>query len=131
MAAVEAAAATHGLWVMHRKMVSEAALPGVDKGAALHGFLAQPPFAGRVPVMIGDDATDEDGFRAVQALGGFGIKIGPARRRRCIALARRRILPIGSTQASGEHAEPSPFGTMTQDVCLLSRTGPPSGHGGR
>ena len=77
MAAVEAAAATHRLRVMHGKMVSEAALPGVDKGAALHGFLAQPPFAGRVPVMIGDDVTDEDGFRAAQALGGFGIKIGP------------------------------------------------------
>ncbi len=30
-----------------------------------------------MPVMIGDDVTDEDGFRAAQDLGGIAIKIGP------------------------------------------------------
>ena len=61
---------------LHGKMVSEVALKGVDKGGAVERFMASPAFAERLPVMVGDDVTDEDGFRAAQALGGFGIKIG-------------------------------------------------------
>ena len=29
------------------------------------------------PVYVGDDATDEDAFRAAQAAGGFGVFVGP------------------------------------------------------
>ena len=61
---------------LHGKMVSEVALKGVDKGGAVTRFMASPAFAERLPVMVGDDVTDEDGFRAAQAMGGFGIKIG-------------------------------------------------------
>ena len=61
---------------LHGKMVSEVALNGVDKGGAVERFMASPAFADRLPVMVGDDVTDEDGFRAAQAQGGFGIKIG-------------------------------------------------------
>ena len=61
---------------LHGKMVSEVALKGVDKGGAVARFMASPAFAERLPVMVGDDVTDEDGFRAAQAMGGFGIKIG-------------------------------------------------------
>jgi trehalose 6-phosphate phosphatase len=39
-------------------------------------FLATPAFAGREPVFVGDDATDEDGFSAVQLAGGWGVKVG-------------------------------------------------------
>ncbi len=61
---------------LHGKMVSEVALKGIDKGGALKKFAGTPGFAGRTPIMVGDDVTDEDGFRAAQARGGFGIKIG-------------------------------------------------------
>jgi trehalose 6-phosphate phosphatase len=48
----------------------------VDKGRAIDWFMAVAPFAGRVPVFIGDDRTDEDGFAAVAARGGHTIQVG-------------------------------------------------------
>lgn len=48
----------------------------MDKGKATHSLLLAPAFQGKFPIFIGDDITDEDGFRAVNALGGMSIKIG-------------------------------------------------------
>ncbi|WP_417694778.1 trehalose-phosphatase [Roseibium sp.] len=58
------------------KMVIEAKPDASDKGVALRHFMEHPPFAGRRPVFVGDDVTDEDGIAAAQTLGGFGIKVG-------------------------------------------------------
>ncbi|WP_189515673.1 trehalose-phosphatase [Kushneria pakistanensis] len=58
------------------KFVFEIKGQGYDKGVALERFLASPPFADRCPVFIGDDRTDEDGFRTVNAHQGMAIKVG-------------------------------------------------------
>ena len=62
------------------KMVCELRAPGPDKGAALDAFMQEAPFAGRRPVMAGDDVTDESAFAAAAAGGGFGVLVGPPRR---------------------------------------------------
>ncbi len=64
------------LHLIDGKMVVEAKPRLSDKGKMVEAFMRFPPFAGRVPVFIGDDTTDEDGMRAAAALGGFGIKVG-------------------------------------------------------
>ena len=58
------------------KSVVELKPAGKDKGRALHEFMAEPPFAGRTPVFVGDDASDEFGFAAVNELGGHSIQVG-------------------------------------------------------
>lgn len=58
-------------------MVSEIGPSGKDKGAAIAEFMREPPFAGRRPVFVGDDATDEDGFAVVDAFNGLSVKVGP------------------------------------------------------
>lgn len=69
----------YGLMPQPGHMVFELKTPGASKGTALTAFMAEPPFAGCVPVMLGDDQTDEDGFRAAAELGGFGVLVGPPR----------------------------------------------------
>jgi trehalose 6-phosphate phosphatase len=56
-------------------MVCELRSPGPDKGEALSAFMQSPPFAGRQPIMVGDDLTDEHGFAAAVAGGGYGVLV--------------------------------------------------------
>jgi trehalose 6-phosphate phosphatase len=63
--------------VVPGNMVVEVRSAGADKGGAIVAFMRESPFAGRTPVFIGDDVTDEDGFRVVRELGGLAVKVGP------------------------------------------------------
>jgi trehalose 6-phosphate phosphatase len=56
--------------------VAEVVPAGGDKGRAIEDFLAEAPFAGRFPVYVGDDLTDEAAFRAVNARDGASVLVG-------------------------------------------------------
>jgi trehalose 6-phosphate phosphatase len=58
------------------KMAWEIRPVGVDKGRAVAALMASSPFAGRVPVFIGDDVTDEDGIAEAERMGGVGLMVG-------------------------------------------------------
>jgi trehalose 6-phosphate phosphatase len=49
-----------------------------NKATAIEAFMREPPFAGRLPVFIGDDLTDKDGFGAVRKFAGLAIAVGKA-----------------------------------------------------
>lgn len=99
------------LELLRGKCVLEVKPQGVNKGQAIENLMQIPPFTGRIPIFAGDDVTDESGFLAVQALGGFGIKIGEgptAASHRCLApAALRGWLASSRAQLSALGADPA------------------------
>ncbi|MDV6331250.1 trehalose-phosphatase [Asticcacaulis sp. 201] len=68
-----------GLKLQLGQMVVELCTLGADKGHAVDAFLSETPFHGAIPVFVGDDLTDEDGFRAADAAAGYGVLVGRPR----------------------------------------------------
>lgn len=62
--------------VLPGKMMIEVKRPGIDKGTGIRRLMRHNPFAGRMPVFIGDDVTDEAAFAAMPALGGLSFSVG-------------------------------------------------------
>lgn len=74
--AESAVAAYPDLMLQRGKCVAEIKPRGNDKGSAITTFMQQAPFAGRIPVFVGDDLTDEKGFQVVNAMKGISVKVG-------------------------------------------------------
>lgn len=84
--------------VLEGKMVVELKPAGRDKGRAIAEFMAELPFAGRTPVFIGDDITDEFGFGVVNRLGGHSVKVGPGP-----SAARHRVADAAAVREQLAH----------------------------
>ncbi len=65
-----------GLRLIPGKMVVEFQPGHHGKGGAIAAFMAEPPFSGRMPVFLGDDTTDEEGFAEVNRRDGVSIRVG-------------------------------------------------------
>lgn len=90
-----ALAQKHTLATKRGKCVIELVQPGANKGGAVGLLMQHGPFPGATPVFIGDDVTDEDGFKACEMLGGFGILVGE----RAGSAARYRLSHVKDVHA--------------------------------
>jgi trehalose 6-phosphate phosphatase len=73
---VNAALANHpGLKALPGKMVLEIKPAAVSKYTAVRQLMDLPPFRGRTPVFVGDDVTDQDGFRAALEMDGVAVAV--------------------------------------------------------
>jgi trehalose 6-phosphate phosphatase len=77
--------------LLRGKAVFEFVAMGVSKGRAVEALLAQDPFRGRKPYVIGDDVTDEDGFAVANRLGGVSLRVGSSDLRMAESIARFTI----------------------------------------
>jgi len=62
--------------ILPGKAVIEIKKSGFNKGTALRSLMQQPPFAGRKPIFVGDDVTDEAAFAVVPEFKGLAISVG-------------------------------------------------------
>jgi len=62
--------------ILPGKAVVEIKKSGFNKGTALRDLMAHPPFAGRKPIFVGDDVTDETAFAVVPEFDGMAISVG-------------------------------------------------------
>jgi trehalose 6-phosphate phosphatase len=75
LAATLIGANTQSYEMMECRMAIEIRPRTVTKGRAVDRLMSSSPFTGRRPVFIGDDVTDQDGFRAAVRMGGLGLSV--------------------------------------------------------
>jgi len=78
IAAITAAEPHGNIEVLFGKAVIEIKSARYSKGTAVRELMTHPPFAGRTPVFIGDDTTDESVFAILPELSGRGYSVGRA-----------------------------------------------------
>jgi trehalose 6-phosphate phosphatase len=61
--------------LLEAKMAVEIRPRAVTKARAVDCLMKVEPFAGRIPVFVGDDATDHDGFGGAIAHGGIALDV--------------------------------------------------------
>lgn len=61
--------------ILAGKMMYEIRPRTVTKARPVERLMALEPFRGRRPMFVGDDVTDEDGFRAAASFGGEGLDV--------------------------------------------------------
>jgi trehalose 6-phosphate phosphatase len=49
---------------------------GFNKGTGIRALMRHAPFAGRRPVFVGDDTTDEAGFAVMPDFAGMAVSVG-------------------------------------------------------
>lgn len=64
------------LEILPGKAVIEIKPSKFDKGSGLRELMAFAPFAGRRPIFIGDDVTDQSAFAALAPFSGIGCSVG-------------------------------------------------------
>jgi len=93
-ALAEMLAGRYGLLLQRGKMMVELRVDG-DKGRAVAALMALPHMAGTVPLVFGDDITDEDGFVTAEIAGGAGVLVDRPRETH----ARYRLPDVASVHA--------------------------------
>jgi trehalose 6-phosphate phosphatase len=68
--------AAEPLRIERNKMIVEVMRRGINKGAGIEALMARAPFPGRIPVFVGDDATDDKGFAAMPGFKGLAFSVG-------------------------------------------------------
>jgi trehalose 6-phosphate phosphatase len=64
------------LEILPGKSVVEVKQPSFNKGTAVRELMQHEPFAGRRPIFIGDDVTDEAAFEVMPEFDGVGFSVG-------------------------------------------------------
>jgi trehalose 6-phosphate phosphatase len=95
-----------GLTLQLGKGVVEVRVRGGNKGSAVRRHMEGAPMTRSRPIFIGDDLTDESGFKAVKEYGGAGILVGRYRR----------------TAASFGLSDPKAVRDWLQESCAGSRS---------
>jgi trehalose 6-phosphate phosphatase len=62
--------------VLPGKSVLEIKKIGFNKGSAIQYLMSHPPFAGRRPIFVGDDKTDDAAFAVLPEFNGVAISVG-------------------------------------------------------